>query len=65
MFDRIVCLDIRKGTVYFIFHTNSLGFIAEGLEMKNKNIEILSQKLLFLFYKGKDICSFLHSTSIY
>lgn len=62
MFDRIVCLDIIKGTLYFIFHANSLSSVTQGLEMKNKRIEILSQKCLLPFYKGKNICSFIHST---
>lgn len=65
MFDRIACPDIIKGTVYFISHANSLGFVAQGLEMKNKRIEMLSQKLLFLSCKGKDIYSSIHSKNIY
>lgn len=65
MFDRVVCLNVITRTVYFVFHTNSLGFVAQGLEMKNKRTEILSQELLFLFYKGKDLYSFTHSANIY
>lgn len=65
MFYRIVCSDIIKGTVYFLFHTNSLSVVAQGLEIKNKKTEILSQKLLFLFCKGKDVRLFILSTSIY
>lgn len=49
MFDKIVRLDIIKGTVYFIFHTNSLRFIAQGLELKNKkNENTLLETLIFV-----------------
>lgn len=65
MFNRVVCLNVITRTAYFVFHANSLGFVAQGLEMKNKRIEILSQELLFLFYKGKDLYSFTHSANIY
>lgn len=54
-----------KGTVYLLFHTNSLSVVAQGLEIKNKKTEILSQKLLFLFCKGKDVRLFILSTNIY
>ena len=52
-------------TVYFLFHTNGLSFVAQGLEIKNKMTEILSQKLFFLFCKGKDVHLFILSTNIY
>ena len=52
-------------TVYFLFHTNGLSFVAQGLEIKNKMTEVLSQKLFFLFCKGKDVRLFILSTNIY
>ena len=65
MFYRMVWSDIIKRNIYFLFHTNSLSFVTQGLEIKNKKTEILSQKLLFLFCKGKDVYLFVLSTNIY
>ena len=34
-------------TVYFLFHTNGLSFVAQGLEIKNKMTEIQLKSISF------------------